>query len=96
MHVIYALRMNHSFGSSFVRHLRMELVRSDGVPARNEVMSSEKYLKATADSMNVFFARVLAAYDIIDSASVSISVLGLVLLNSNVFFRDDLLALSLA
>ena len=54
MHVIYALRMNHSFGSSFVRHLRMELVRSYGVPARNEVMSSEKYLKATADSMNVF------------------------------------------
>ena len=35
MRVMSALRMNHSFGPYFIRHLRMELVRYDGVSDRN-------------------------------------------------------------
>ena len=50
---MYAIHMNHSFGSYFFRHLTMEFVRFDGVPTRNEVMSSEEALKATADAMSV-------------------------------------------
>ena len=54
MRGMYALRMNHSFGSSFVRHLQMELVIYDGVPDRNEVVSSEETLRSNADAKSVF------------------------------------------
>ena len=38
----------------------------------------------------------MAISEVIDSASVSISVLGLVFVNLNVFSRDDFLALTLS
>ena len=76
---MYTIHMNHSFGSYFFRHLTMEFVRFDGVPARNEVMSSEEAFRETSDAISNFFTRVLdvASSEVIDSASVSVAVLGL-------------------
>ena len=78
---MYDLRMNNSFGSFFVRNLWMELVIYDGLMVMNKVMSSEEAFRVTADSMSVFFARFFVAHasEVIDSVSVSISVLVLVL-----------------
>ena len=94
---IYALRVNHYLGYSFSRHLRRELVRSEGLPDSNYLMYSEDALKATAASMGVFFARVLAmaASEVIGSAEVSVSVLGLDFVKFNVFFRNSFLAFTL-
>ena len=78
---IYALRISHSLESYFVRHLQMELLRSDWVTDSNDLISREEALRATEAAMSVFFARVLAvaAYEVIDYELVSVSVLGLVL-----------------
>ena len=60
-------------------------------------MSSEEALRATSYAMSVFFFRVftVAVSEVIDSASVSVSVLGLVFVNFNVLFRYYFLALNL-
>ena len=76
----------------------MELVRSDGVPDRKDIISSVEGLRATTDAMSVFFSRVLsvAASEVIDSALVSISVLGLDFVNFSVFLIDFFLVFALA
>ena len=76
----------------------MELVRSDGVPASKDIISSVEAFMETADDISFSFARVLAvaASEVIDSTSVSISMLGLDFVNFSVFLRDYFLAFTLA
>ena len=97
MRRMYALQINHSLGSSFVIQIRIELVRYEGVPARNEVISSEEAFWVPASAISVFFARVLAVSesDMFESTLMSASMLGLAFVEFNVLFRDDFLDLTL-
>ena len=76
----------------------MELVRSDGVPASKDIISSVEAFMDTVDDMIFSFARVLAvaASEVIDSTSVSISMLGLDFVNFCVLLRDYFLAFNKA
>ena len=76
----------------------MELVRSYGVPVSKDVIYSVEAFMETADAMSFSFARVLAVAEseVIDSTSVSISMLGLDFVNFSVFLRDYFLAFTLA
>ena len=76
----------------------MELVRSDGVPASKDIISSVEAFMDTVDDMIFSFARVLAvaASEVIDSTSVSISMLGLDFVNFCVFLRYYFLAFNKA
>ena len=98
INVMYSIRINHSLGSYFVRHLQIELVRSERVPARNDCISREEALRELVDVISVLFASILDvdAYEVIYYTLMSVSMLGLAFVNFNVFFRDDFLALTLS
>ena len=76
----------------------MELVRSDGVSTRDELIYSEEVLRATVAATSVLFDRVLAvaASKVVDSELVFVSVLGLVFVKFDVFFKYYFLALNMA
>ena len=75
----------------------MELLKPDGVLARNKLISILEDLRVTVADLSFFSARVLVVteYEVINSVSESISVEVLVFVNNKVFFKDNFITLAL-